>query len=495
MVRDGDVTSVSNYVAVRGILRAVGKCVQVYVAAEDVAEVENELLKDLTSTFDDRILPLAARSFGEAFDIDGDGRFTVLLSSWLSRLGNGRHAVDGFVRVTDLDPLYSAPFGNHCDMMYLSTGLKPGPHLRTVMAHEYMHAVVFSRKSLQGCEPRSIPIEEEGWLDEALAHLAEDLYSFSRSNIDYRVSAFLAQPERYQLVVEDYYAADLFRSHGHRGSTYLFLRWCVDQYGPGLIPALVGSKLRGIANLEEATGCAFADLFRGWSVALCQNSLGLDRAGSTVLWSGAGSLEQATRLQGWELAGPRTTRLTAGGPADQWNAAGTSSHFIVVESSNAGAVEVIITGPPNAELQVTALVLPVDMAQLELSARTLTAANGELQLRASIRQRGGSPVRLSALAWEPLVPAPDPQMPGFCRGQLDTPGIATSFGTAALSPGDVLHSRPIQLAGVHPEAGPLIVRVMGTDARDHRVAAWAEVNHKLSEIGPGGREARVDKVP
>ena len=153
MVRDGDVTSSGNYLAVPGVLRAVGKYVQVYVAAEDQHEVGSELLNDLVRTFDEQILPVAARSFGRPHDIDRDGRFTVLLSSWLSRLGNGRHAVDGFVRVTDLDPLYSAPFGNRCDMMYLSTELRPGPHLRTIMAHEYMHAVVFSRKSHPGSGP------------------------------------------------------------------------------------------------------------------------------------------------------------------------------------------------------------------------------------------------------------------------------------------------------------------------------------------------------
>ena len=53
--------------------------------------------------------------------------------------------------------------------------------------------------------------------------LVEDALGFSRSNIDYRVVAFLANPERYRLVVDDYYAADLFRSHGNRGATYLFL--------------------------------------------------------------------------------------------------------------------------------------------------------------------------------------------------------------------------------------------------------------------------------
>ena len=269
-------------------------------------------MKDLVATFDDRIVPVAARTVGLASDIDGDGRFTVLLSSWLNRLGNGRHAVDGFVRVTDLDPAFPPPFGNHCDMMYLSTGLRPGPHLRTVLAHEYMHAVVFSRKSRELARAGRIALEEEGWLDEALAHLAEDLHGFSRSNIDYRVSAFLSRPERYQLVVEDYYAADLFRSHGNRGSTYLFLRWCVDQYGPDLLPTLIESRLRGVANLEEATGCSFAELYRRWSVALFLS--GLDPAAAEPARGAYRSVDMRAPIEDWELAGPRATRVLRGGP-------------------------------------------------------------------------------------------------------------------------------------------------------------------------------------
>ena len=102
-------------------------------------------------------------------------------------------------------------------MMYLSTTLASGPHLRTVMAHEYMHAVLVGQKVGPTGRPPVAPQEEEGWLDEAIAHLAEDCCGFSTSNIDYRVSAFPGRPERYQLVVDDYYAADLFRSHGNRG--------------------------------------------------------------------------------------------------------------------------------------------------------------------------------------------------------------------------------------------------------------------------------------
>src|SRR5260370_16587154 len=160
-------------------------------------------------------------------------------------------------------------------MMYLSTALETGPHLRTVLAHEYTHAVTLSVKAFSGGaggvagRPH---LEEEGWLDEALAHLVEDLHGFSRSNLDYRVSAFLSQPARYQLVVEDYYAADLFRSHGNRGGTYLFLRWCVDRFGPALLPTLIRSEKRGTANLEAASGVPCAQLHRHCSLPLSLTS-------------------------------------------------------------------------------------------------------------------------------------------------------------------------------------------------------------------------------
>ena len=146
LVRDGDVFSPSNYVAIPASLRGVGRHIQVYVDGDDLASVEAELVGDIIHTFDDRIFPLMSSRFGPALDVDGDGRFTVLLSSWLLHLGGGRYAVDGFVRVADLDLAYRSPLGNRCDMMYLSTALESGPHLRTVMAHEYMHAVLVGQK-------------------------------------------------------------------------------------------------------------------------------------------------------------------------------------------------------------------------------------------------------------------------------------------------------------------------------------------------------------
>ncbi len=476
MVRDGDVASPSNYVPVRGVLKGVGRTVQIYVSSDDAAAVDRELLKDLITSFDDRINPLTSATFGPSYDTDRDGRFTILLSSWLGHLAGGRHAVHGFVRVADLDPSVPPPFGNHCDMMYLNSSLKAGPYSRAVTAHEYMHAVMYSQKCLKNSPRGGTNWEEEGWLDEAIAHLAEDLHGFSTSNIDYRVSAFLSRPESYQLVVDDYFAADLFRSHGNRGSTYLFLRWCVDQYGPGLIPAMVQSSRRGVANLEAATGSTFRNLYRRWSLALYLS--GLDPRGEELVSSqdGFSSINLRSPYADWELAGPRADRVSAGGLAEHWDSTGTSSRFFVVESPSAGAIEVEVAGPKEAQLQVTALPLGEDRARLSLSLVKSYGTDGELRIQARVVERRGVPVRLSAFAWERLTPGPRPHAAGFRSGRLDMLGIASSFGTSAVPAGGEIRSRPIHLAGVSRQSGPIVVKVVGTDDQGRRVSAWADLN-------------------
>ena len=127
--------------------------------------------------------------------------------------------------------------------------------------------------------------------------------------------------------------------------------------------------------------------------------------------------------------------------------------------------------------------------RLELQAWSSVGADGDLRLRASIREGRGEPVRLTALAWEPVVPPADPHVPGFRRGGLDSEGIASSFGTSALPAGGTLQSGAIRLKNVHRETGPLVVKLIGTDARGHRVSAWAEVNREAL-----GRRAR-DRWP
>src|SRR5205823_241434 len=268
-VKERDFYSPDSYVTVSGELQEVGRHCQVYVDRDygDRSRIQ-PTTDDIIRTFDQEVYPRACRTLGRAADVDRDGRFTIFLTPWLGKLGDGKLSLGGFVRGSDFFRDLAPPFGNRCDMMYLNTDLQPGPTLRTILAHEYTHAVIFSEHMFGSYQPQAPRQDEEGWLNEGLAHVVEDLHGYSWSNLDYRISAFLSAPERYQLVVPDYFRAGLFRSHGHRGAAYLFLRWCCDRYGDDLLRQLVQTNLTGTANLEAATHERFADLFRQWTIAM-----------------------------------------------------------------------------------------------------------------------------------------------------------------------------------------------------------------------------------
>ncbi len=445
MARDGDLASASNYRPVAARLRALGRGIQVYVDIDDLATVAPETLRDLVAVYDERIGPALTARIGPIADVDGDGRLAVLISGRLDRRRGSRAPVDGYVRGADFDPDVPPPFGNRADLVYLGAALAAGPHLRTILAHECTHAAAFGRRRAAGA------VEEEAWLDEAMAHLAEDDLGFARSNLDYRVGAFLADPGRYGLAIADYHAADLFRSHGHRGATYLFLRWCADRCGPGLLGALARSDKRGVANVEAATGASFAALYRGWTVALARSGLGLAPADS----GDYRAIDPRGNFGGWPLAGPRFDHHVAGDPPLAWESPGTATRYVVVEAQPGRALRVEVEAPTVAGLQVTAIVLPDDLGRLELA----VAPDGTARLT----NPGTEPLDLDLLAWEPVRPDADPRTTGHRRGTRPAPA-------ATLAPGATIDA---PLPSLDLGRGPLVLRATARDPRGRRVAAWA----------------------
>jgi hypothetical protein len=343
--QERDFTNRAGYTAVTGELAAVGRHGQVYID-RDCAERSalQPTVKDALRTFDDEVFPQADKNLGRVLDVDRDGRFTLLFTGWLGKLCNGKVSLGGFVRGSDFERDLPAPYSNHCDMLYLNTDLNPGPHLRTLLAHEYTHAVCYCEHVFGDYLPNGVHEDEQSWLNEALAHLNEDRHGYSWSNIDYRVSAFLAAPQRYRLVVADYYDAGLWRDAGTRGATYLFLRWCADRFGPQLPTRLIRSNLVGTANLEAATGVPFAEVFRQWCVAL---ALGTDAPAPLRRINLHGQLGDKL------LSGPRMEALSLRAGKHAVTLAGTSAAYFMLQASGARASCVSIMAEPQAELQVT----------------------------------------------------------------------------------------------------------------------------------------------
>lgn len=458
-VEDRDFLDADNYREIRARLVAVGKHCLVYVDVEDGPETcSRATIDEIVATFDEDVLPRARRVFGRHKDVDRDGKFTILLTHWLGKLSGGKVSVGGFVRGGDFFTDVAPPFSNQCDMMYLNSNLRPGRHLRTLIAHEYTHAITFSEHAFGDYLPGRGGDDEESWLSEATAHLAENLAGIGWSNLDYRVSTFLTAPHRYRLVVRDYYRAGLWRCHGSRGSTYLFLRWCVDRYGEELLKDLTQSNLAGIENLETATLTPFEDLFRGWTVALALDGLcpKADEAHGLV------HLDLRGRLESRLLAGPRIEEIRDEGKT--LTLAPTSSQAFFVHAPPGEARQVVVESPADARLQLTLVRLPDDYARVELDVASPDSAS---DYRVALSQLGGAPVRWEHLTWERATlpqskESENPPQVEILRAEELFPRPQTAAGEAILS-------ERIDLAEL---AGrDVVVKAIGRDLEGRRVAA------------------------
>lgn len=466
----GDFRERSGYVTVHAKLQAVGQRCQVYAdrACSESRTVE-AAAAEVVRTFDQEVYPATSRELGRALDVDRDGRFTVLFSPWLGRLNGGRVGLSGFVRGSDFFRDMPAPYGNRCDMLYLNADLQAGPLLRTVLAHEYTHAVVFSQHVFGA--PGGL--EEEGWLNEGLAHLAEERH-YGWENLDYRVSAFLSAPERYRLVVPDYYAAGLYRSHGNRGATYLFLHWCAEHAAPGLAGRLSRSGLAGVANLERATSESFADLFRGWTTAMA-----LDRMRpSTPDAKGAvggqpeakGVLDLRQPLGNRFICGPRYEAVRLAGAEWEGEVAGTAVRYFLLYSDPSGQSQVRLTieADPATDLQVSIIRVPEGMVRLSLQTQRMKDA-GSLRLLVTANDAG---LTIDGAAWERLVPtASRPEDTSYRPGPRSSSGREW-FPRRYLRWGESVTSMPVHLPNGR---GPWVIKVAATDDTGHRVAAWSLV--------------------
>jgi hypothetical protein len=458
----------AGYATVVGELKAVGRYCQVYLDHDDAdLATTRSAVDDIVRTFDHEIYPQARQRLGRVLDVDRDGRFTILLTHRLGQMARGRVSLAGFIRGADFYRDIAAPMSNRSDMMYLNSDLVSGSHLRTIIAHEYTHAIIFSEHVFGGHHPELPPADEESWLNEGLAHLAEDSFGYGWSNLDYRVSAFLSGPEQYRLVVADYHAAGLWRSHGNRGAAYTFLRWCADSHGDDVPTRLIQSGIAGVSNLEAATNEPFPELFRGWTAAL-------------ALSGAIGSVESDKRIRRINLRGPLGNRLLCGpyirevalaGPKLEFDLAGTSAAYFLLHSPQSERSRLVIAGASAAELQITLVHLPERTARLSLHTQSGPGAECRLSLTAH-----DADVTLDAAAWEAATPSKNrPEDTSFRASESLDQAARQWFGDLHLRAGESRTSSAIALPRRDTPNAQWVFKVLATDQSGHRVSAWTTV--------------------
>jgi hypothetical protein len=507
-VTDGSLDDPTQYAKVPALQVAVGRNVRVYLDnQQSIKELPPGLVSSIADLFDNELIPRFRAVFGTYRDVDGDGRFSVLLSPWLARLQGGRTSIGGFVRGSDFQASISPPFSNRCDMMYVNSQTIPGPHLRTLLIHEYTHAVSFSRRT--GADPSHAAYpEEEDWLNEALAHCAESLFDGGWTNLDYRISRYLNDTAAYPLVVEDYYRAGLWRCHGCRGATYLFLRYCVERFGTRMLTRLITTPARGTRNIELATGCSFERLFRDWTLSLLEDAASIP-AGKTAAHANSNeSSEKLARLDlygfvgPWGLAGPRARDWVVDSGPLTLELKGTSAAFLVAAASPKGGTRRIhLSGTRGMQLQVSLVALPQNRPEVEVeaswshrmsvkqSAASVVAGltPGDV-IRTVVHVGRGEDLTIEQIAAEqnlgedriPLrVGGDDLKAIEITASHAAASHVAATERTAQNQSNARVFDLPAE--SFSSATCPVIVKVVAVDAHGRRTAGWATLRERSAQ--------------
>jgi hypothetical protein len=258
--------------------------------------------------FDTLVYPMDVAAFGEPTDIDKNGRIAIVFTRAVNELTprSSSSYVGGLTFSRDLFPQIgtarasACPTSNEGEFFYLMT---PDPNgtingnrrsnafvdssSTGVIAHELVHLINASRKLYVNT---AAPKFEDKWLDEGLAHVAEELLFYReaglspRSNLDYRTlvsstrirNAYLNDMSGNKGRLTDYLSSPAKTSPyragdslSTRGAAWSLLRYLADRTSASdgdIWARLVNNTAVGTANLQSVFGDV-APLVRDWLVS------------------------------------------------------------------------------------------------------------------------------------------------------------------------------------------------------------------------------------
>ncbi len=334
---------------------------------------------DILATFDTLVFPMDTSAFGSPSNISGYGRIILFYTKGVNELTprNANYTIGGFFFARDLYPkksngtLAACGGSNENEMFYL---LVPDPNgevngnKRTkdevtqgnlsAIAHEMQHLINASRRLYVNT---GAVVNEETWLDEGLAHVAEELLYFRISGFSNRQNLTLqdvAANVTRQSQFNTYASLNFLRfqrfivatevnspyapndSLATRGATWNFLRFAAARQGAGneanFFHALVNSRTTGVANMQTVLSSGgFSDYLLDWSVSLIADDFSatqtaqLDSRYINPAWNFR-SIFPGLRLTGGTALGvyPISARLlTSSSPQRMILAGGTSAQI------------------------------------------------------------------------------------------------------------------------------------------------------------------------
>lgn len=245
-------------------------------------------LQTVADVVDNNVLVNFNDLFGEASDINGDGKITVLITPILNTLPLSSSDEEDWEEVISYaDPdvdlaefdYKSNPGSDEQEVIYV---FAPDPYgfynpyktttvaeyttmeLTAEIARSYLRLILYNQHVLvnEG-EP------EEAWLVEALGAVGADICGFGAI---FYADAWDYMDAPYLTSLTNYSNTSLF-STGKRGAQYLFARWLVDTYGTEVLGSIAASSSTGDEAVEAATDEDFDVVALKWQVALLTTGL------------------------------------------------------------------------------------------------------------------------------------------------------------------------------------------------------------------------------
>lgn len=308
--------SCSQFKTINATARFIGNRAIIYTDDASPANgfTNNDLIT-IATEFDDLIYPTGTEYFGTPQDLDENSRIIILYTPEVNKLtqsGNPDSFVGGFFFAGDLFPTAECPQSNRAELFY---ALAPDPDgtingnkrtaaevrqgTRGTIAHEFQHMINASERIRH---PQTIDLESV-WLDEALAHFAEDLNGRRLRGLNETGNYTFEQLTNNGIQVNDFnsffyqnfarlgiYLANtapnaptsenVDESLADRGAAWSLLRYAADHYAPSgdvkaFIKSLVPGPDTGVVNLRTKAGnVVFDSLVAGWMVANFADDVG-----------------------------------------------------------------------------------------------------------------------------------------------------------------------------------------------------------------------------
>ncbi|GAC1477446.1 MAG: hypothetical protein NVS1B4_20150 [Gemmatimonadaceae bacterium] len=296
---------------ITGVVKSIGtRGVVIQDAAAPAGGFSQVQFDSIAGEFDNLVWRTDSAHFGTPSDIDANGKVVLLITPLVNALTprGAKGFTAGFFFSGDLYPTAQCAGSNGGELFYL---IAPDPNgvingnprsttfvretIRGVVAHEFQHMINAGNRLFLS---RGAP--EEVWLDEGLAHFAEELVGrAARGYADMQLLTYadtqnplspsdypaffrqnFARATQY-LVGPDTTGPTHDRSGdpqgpsqlGYRGASWAFLRWVADHYAAADVAAftrrLAYGPTVGVANLTAAaSNVPFDQLVAPWLVSL-----------------------------------------------------------------------------------------------------------------------------------------------------------------------------------------------------------------------------------